>query len=34
MEMGLRLAGVNLAGSGVNSAMAYFADHPIPKRAA
>jgi alanine-glyoxylate transaminase/serine-glyoxylate transaminase/serine-pyruvate transaminase len=33
-EMGLRLAGVNLAGSGVNSAMSYFADHPIPKKAA
>jgi alanine-glyoxylate transaminase/serine-glyoxylate transaminase/serine-pyruvate transaminase len=27
-EMGLKLAGVNLAGSGVNSAMAYFSDHP------
>ena len=27
-EMGLKLAGVNLAGSGVNSAMDYFADHP------
>ena len=33
-EMGLRMAGVNLAGSGVNSAMQYFADHPLPKKAA
>ncbi len=28
-EMGLSLAGVNLAGSGVGSAMEYFAAHPI-----
>jgi alanine-glyoxylate transaminase/serine-glyoxylate transaminase/serine-pyruvate transaminase len=27
-EMGLRLSGVPLAGSGVQAAMAYFADHP------
>jgi alanine-glyoxylate transaminase/serine-glyoxylate transaminase/serine-pyruvate transaminase len=33
-EMGLRLAGVNLAGRGVESAMAYFADHPMPQKAA
>ena len=33
-EMGLRLAGVNLAGSGVESAMGYFADHPLEKKAA
>src|SRR5476649_1157442 len=33
-EMGLRLAGVNLAGSGVNSAMEYFAAHPLPQKAA
>ena len=33
-EMGLRLAGVNLAGGGVNSAMEYFAAHPLPKKAA
>ncbi|HWY60617.1 MAG TPA: aminotransferase class V-fold PLP-dependent enzyme [Rhizomicrobium sp.] len=33
-EMGLRLAGVNLAGNGVESAMAYFADHPMPHKAA
>ena len=28
-EMGLKLAGVNLAGSGVESAMAYFAGHSL-----
>jgi alanine-glyoxylate transaminase/serine-glyoxylate transaminase/serine-pyruvate transaminase len=28
-EMGLRLAGVPLAGSGVQAAMAHFADHPV-----
>jgi alanine-glyoxylate transaminase/serine-glyoxylate transaminase/serine-pyruvate transaminase len=33
-EMGLKLSGVNLAGSGVDSAMAYFADHPMPQKAA
>jgi alanine-glyoxylate transaminase/serine-glyoxylate transaminase/serine-pyruvate transaminase len=33
-EMGLRLAGVNLAGGGVNSAMEYFSAHPLPKKAA
>jgi alanine-glyoxylate transaminase/serine-glyoxylate transaminase/serine-pyruvate transaminase len=27
-EMGLKLAGVNLAGRGVDAAMTYFADHP------
>ena len=27
-EMGLKLAGVNLAGSGVEAAMEYFAGHP------
>ena len=31
-EMGLRLAGVPLAGSGVQAAMAYFADHPAPQQ--
>lgn len=30
VEMGLKLAGVPLAGSGVLAAMAYFADHPVP----
>ena len=30
-EMGLKLAGVNLAGSGVASAMEYFAAHPAPQ---
>jgi alanine-glyoxylate transaminase/serine-glyoxylate transaminase/serine-pyruvate transaminase len=29
-EMGLKLAGVKLAGSGVQAAMAYFAAHPAP----
>lgn len=29
-EMGLRLSGVKLAGSGVQAAMAYFAGHPQP----
>lgn len=29
-EMGLQLAGVKLAGSGVQAAMAYFAGHPLP----
>jgi alanine-glyoxylate transaminase/serine-glyoxylate transaminase/serine-pyruvate transaminase len=33
-EMGLRLAGVNLAGSGVGSAMNYFAAHPMPNKKA
>jgi alanine-glyoxylate transaminase/serine-glyoxylate transaminase/serine-pyruvate transaminase len=33
-EMGLRLAGVNLAGSGVGSAMDYFAAHPMPNKIA
>jgi len=28
VEMGLKLAGVALAGSGVQAAMAYFAAHP------
>jgi alanine-glyoxylate transaminase/serine-glyoxylate transaminase/serine-pyruvate transaminase len=32
-EMGLRLAGVNLAGGGVNTAMEYFAAHPLAKEA-
>ena len=32
-EMGLKLAGVNLKGSGVESAMGYFADHPLKKAA-
>ncbi|HVZ27749.1 MAG TPA: aminotransferase class V-fold PLP-dependent enzyme [Rhizomicrobium sp.] len=32
-EMGLKLAGVNLKGSGVESAMSYFADHPLKKAA-
>jgi len=27
-EMGLKLAGVNLAGRGVDAAMEYFAGHP------
>jgi len=27
-EMGLKLAGVNLAGGGVEAAMEYFAGHP------
>jgi len=30
-EMGLKLAGVRLAGSGVASAMEYFAAHPLPR---
>jgi alanine-glyoxylate transaminase/serine-glyoxylate transaminase/serine-pyruvate transaminase len=29
-EMGLKLAGVNLAGRGVEAAMEYFAAHPSP----
>jgi alanine-glyoxylate transaminase/serine-glyoxylate transaminase/serine-pyruvate transaminase len=29
-EMGLQLAGVRLAGSGLPAAMAYFAEHPAP----
>jgi alanine-glyoxylate transaminase/serine-glyoxylate transaminase/serine-pyruvate transaminase len=29
-EMGLKLAGVKLAGTGVQAAMDYFASHPIP----
>ena len=29
-EMGLKLAGVKLAGSGVQAAMDYFASHPVP----
>jgi len=29
-EMGLKLAGVKLAGSGVNAAMDYFSGHPAP----
>jgi alanine-glyoxylate transaminase/serine-glyoxylate transaminase/serine-pyruvate transaminase len=28
-EMGLKLAGVKLAGSGVEAGMAYFASHPV-----
>jgi alanine-glyoxylate transaminase/serine-glyoxylate transaminase/serine-pyruvate transaminase len=31
VEMGLKLAGVPLAGSGVAAAMEYFASHPQPK---
>lgn len=34
VEMGLRLAGVPLAGSGVQAAMEYFAGHPAPAAAA
>ncbi len=30
-EMGLKLAGVKLAGSGVQAAMEYFAGHPAPQ---
>ncbi len=33
-EMGLKLAGVKLAGSGVAVAMTYFAAHPAPETAA
>ncbi|MND00370.1 hypothetical protein D3C83_189570 [compost metagenome] len=33
-EMGLKLAGVNLAGGGVESAMEYFATHPAGRLAA
>ncbi|HEY0266532.1 MAG TPA: hypothetical protein VGC16_07250 [Rhizomicrobium sp.] len=33
-EMGLKLAGVNLAGSGVDAAMEYFAGHPVGAKAA
>ena len=29
-EMGLKLSGVSLAGSGVLAAMDYFSAHPIP----
>ena len=29
-EMGLKLSGVKLSGSGVQAAMDYFADHPAP----
>jgi alanine-glyoxylate transaminase/serine-glyoxylate transaminase/serine-pyruvate transaminase len=29
-EMGLKLSGVSLHGSGVQAAMQYFSDHPIP----
>ena len=32
-EMGLKRAGVNLSGGGVNAAMEYFGDHPAPKPA-
>ena len=32
-EMGLKLAGVKLAGSGVQAAMEFFASHPAPKAA-
>lgn len=32
-EMGLKLAGINLAGNGANAAMEYFAAHPMPKAA-
>jgi alanine-glyoxylate transaminase/serine-glyoxylate transaminase/serine-pyruvate transaminase len=28
-EMGLKLAGVKLAGSGVQAAMDHFASHPV-----
>jgi len=28
-EMGLKLAGVNLKGRGVEAAMEYFANHPV-----
>ncbi|MBE0547464.1 MAG: serine--glyoxylate aminotransferase, partial [Rubrivivax sp.] len=31
VEMGLKLAGVKLAGSGVQAAMDYFAAHPAPQ---
>jgi len=33
-QMGLKLAGVNLAGSGVDTAMEYFAGHPMPDKKA
>ena len=33
-QMGLKLAGVNLAGSGVDTAMEYFANHPMPDKKA
>jgi alanine-glyoxylate transaminase/serine-glyoxylate transaminase/serine-pyruvate transaminase len=33
-EMGLKLAGVNLAGSGMETAMEYFANHPARSAAA
>ena len=29
-EMGLKLSGVKLSGSGVQAAMDYFADNPAP----
>lgn len=32
-EMGLKLAGVKLAGSGVQAAMDHFAGHPVPRPA-
>ncbi|HVZ42803.1 MAG TPA: aminotransferase class V-fold PLP-dependent enzyme [Ramlibacter sp.] len=32
-EMGLKLAGVKLAASGVQAAMAHFAEHPLPLHA-
>jgi alanine-glyoxylate transaminase/serine-glyoxylate transaminase/serine-pyruvate transaminase len=32
-EMGLKLAGVKLAGSGVQAAMEFFASHPAPRAA-
>ncbi len=32
VEMGLKLGGVALAGSGVQAAMEFFASHPAPKR--
>jgi alanine-glyoxylate transaminase/serine-glyoxylate transaminase/serine-pyruvate transaminase len=33
VEMGLKLAGVALAGSGVAAAMNHFAEQPAPQRA-
>jgi alanine-glyoxylate transaminase/serine-glyoxylate transaminase/serine-pyruvate transaminase len=33
-EMGLKLGGVKLAGSGVAAAMEFFAAHPAPTAAA
>jgi alanine-glyoxylate transaminase/serine-glyoxylate transaminase/serine-pyruvate transaminase len=29
-EMGMKLSGVKLAGSGVHAAMDFFAAHPVP----